>query len=66
MGGHEASNRKFRQEVDYLHVLADDWKGLRERVQQFFAQFASGFIDLLRYIGLRGHGKLAPALQAGP
>ncbi len=58
--------RKFRQEVDYLHVLADDWKGLRERVQQFFAQFASGSTDLLRYVGLRGNGKLATALQAGP
>lgn len=58
--------RKFRQEVDYLHVLADDWKGLRERVQQFFAQFASGSTALLRYVGLRGNGKLATALRAGP
>jgi len=47
-------------------VLADDWKGLRERVQQCFAQFASGSTALLRYVGLRGHGKLATALQAGP
>lgn len=58
--------RKFRQEVDYLHPLADDWKGLRERVQQFFAQFAHGSVDLLRYVGLLGTGKLASALQAGP
>jgi transposase len=58
--------RKFRQEIDYLHPLADDWKGLRQRVQQFFDQFAHGSIDLLRYIGLLGTGKLASALQAGP
>jgi transposase len=58
--------RKFRQEVDYLHPLADDWKGLRERVQQFFDQFAQGSVDLLHYVGLLGTGKLASALQAGP
>jgi transposase len=58
--------RKFRQEVDYLHPLADDWQRLRERVQAFFAQFAHGSVDLLRYVGLQGSGKLASALQAGP
>jgi transposase len=29
--------RKFRQEVDYVHPLTDDWKRLRKRVQAFFA-----------------------------
>jgi transposase len=58
--------RKFRQEVDYLHPLADDWKRLRERVQVFFDQFAHGSAALLRYVGLFGTGKLASALQAGP
>jgi len=58
--------RKFRQEVDYLHELAGDWKQLRERVQQFFTQFAPGSTDLLRYVGLTGEGKLATALKAGP
>lgn len=58
--------RKFRQEVDYLHPLADDWKGLRERVQAFFDQFAHGSADLLRSVGLGGTGKLASALHAGP
>jgi putative transposase len=58
--------RKFRQEVDYLHPLADDWKRLRERVQAFFDQFAHGSADLLRYVGLQGAGKLATALRAGP
>ena len=58
--------RKFRQEVDYLHPLADDWKRLRERVQAFFDQFAHGSGDLLRYVGLQGTGKLASALHARP
>lgn len=58
--------RKFRQEVDYLHPLADDWKRLRERVQAFFAQFAHGSADLVRSVGLQGTGKLASALLAGP
>ncbi len=58
--------RKFRQEVDYLHPLADDWKHLRERVQAFFDQFAHGSVDLLRYVGLLGTGTLASALHAGP
>ena len=35
----------FRQEVDYLHSLADDWKRLRGQVQSFFAH---GSADLVR------------------
>jgi transposase len=58
--------RWFRQTVDYLHPLANDWKGLRERVQAFFDQFAHGSEDLLRYVGLQGNGKLASALRGGP
>jgi transposase len=58
--------RKFRQEIDDLHEYASDGKRLRERVQAFFAQFAHGSADLLRYVGLSGNGKLAVALQASP
>ena len=58
--------RKFRQEVDYLHPLAGDWKQLRQRVQQFFEQFADGCDDLVRYVGLKGEGKLATGLKDGP
>jgi transposase len=58
--------RWFRQDVDYLHPLADDWNALRERVGAFFAQFAQGSQELLRYVGLRGTGKLARVLQGGP
>lgn len=55
--------RHFRQDVDYLHPLAGDWKALRERVDQFFAQFARGSEALRRYVGLCGNGKLARALR---
>jgi transposase len=58
--------RKFRQEVDYLHPLAGDWKALQSRVKAFFQQFACGSDDLLRYVGLTGQGKLALALRSGP
>ncbi len=58
--------RWFRQNVDYLHPLAGDWNALRERVGTFFAQFAQGSEALLRYVGLRGTGKLARALHSGP
>ena len=36
--------RKSRQEVDYVHPLADDRKRLRERVLAFFDQFAHGSV----------------------
>lgn len=55
--------RQFRQELDYWHRWAHDWKGLRERVAQFFAQFASGSLARLRSGGLLGTGKLATAFH---
>jgi transposase len=58
--------RWFRQDVDYLHPLANDWNALPERVGTFFAQFADGSEALLRYVGLCGTGKLARALHSGP
>lgn len=58
--------RNFRQEIDYLHDWAHDWGLLRKRVRQFFDQFADGSRELLTYVGLRGQGKLAQALRAGP
>lgn len=56
--------RKFRQEILYLHRFADDWEQFQQRVQAFFAQFASSSKDLLRYVGLSGDGKLASALKS--
>lgn len=54
--------RKFRQEVDYLHRFAGEWRQVRQRVAQFFAQFAHGSPELLTYVGLTGNGKLAEAI----
>ena len=52
--------------VDVLkeHPLAADWAVLRRRVNAFLDQFATGADDLLRYVGLRGDGKLAQACRA--
>jgi transposase len=55
--------RKFRQDILYLHRFADSWELFQQRVQAFFAQFASGSKDLLRSVGLSGNGKLASALR---
>jgi transposase len=51
--------------VDVLkqHPLAADWAVLRRRVNAFLDQFATGADDLLRYVGLRGDGKLAQACR---
>jgi transposase len=58
--------RWLRQDVLKLHRLAGDWSSLRGRVNQFLGQFAAGSQDLLRYVGLKGKGKLAQALQVPP
>ncbi len=42
-----------------MHRLAGDWEALRQRVNAFLDQFASGSQELLHYVGLRGDGKLA-------
>jgi len=55
--------RKFRQEVLYLHRFADRWETFRQRIQAYFAQFAAGSPDVLRYVGLTGDGMLATALR---
>ena len=55
--------RQFRQEVDYLHRLADSWEQLQQRVHQCFDQFAGRSPSLLRYVGLSGDGRLASALH---
>lgn len=44
--------RKLRQEVTHLHRWADDLPRLREEIDRFLAQFATGSTDLLRYVGL--------------
>lgn len=44
--------RKVQQEILHLHRCSDQWDDLKERVAQFMAQFQSGSLDLLRYVGL--------------
>jgi transposase len=59
--------RWLREDVLKLHRLAADWSALRQRVTAFLDQFAPGSPagqDLLRYVGLRGDGKLAQACAA--
>ena len=56
--------RWLKGDVLKQHRLAADWAGLRQRVQAFLAQFATGSDALLRYVGLLGHGKLAQACHA--
>jgi transposase len=58
--------RWLRPDVLKLHRRAGDWSSLRDRVDQFLGQFAAGPQDLLRYVGLKGKGKLAQALQIPP
>ena len=58
--------RWLRQDVLKMHRLAGDWKVLHDRVSQFLGQFAGGSQDLLRYVGLKGEGKLAQALLVPP
>lgn len=54
--------RWLRQTVLRNHQLAGDWAALRQRVNAFLDGFASGSEALLRYVGLRGEGRLAHAL----
>jgi transposase len=56
--------RWLRQDVLKLHRLADDWHTLRERVNAFLDQFATGSHALLRYTGLIGDGHLAYVLRS--
>lgn len=44
--------RWLYQEVLYLHSWVDDWHGLQAAVSAWLSQFASGSLDLLRYVGL--------------
>ena len=44
--------RWLRQDVLHLHRQVDDWPALRQRVDDFLAQFRSGSQPLLHYVGL--------------
>lgn len=55
--------RWLRQAVLRNHRLAHDWTALRQRVNGFLDGFATGSAALLRYVGLRGSGRLAHAIS---
>jgi transposase len=55
--------RWLRQAVLTLHRLVGDWPGLRQRVRDFLDQFQHGSDQLLRYVGLRGDGRLATVIS---
>jgi DDE superfamily endonuclease len=48
--------RLLKQKELHLHRLADKLDELRERVDRFFAEYANGSLELLRYVGLLDTG----------
>jgi transposase len=56
--------RWLKEDVLKQHRLAADWATRRHRVNAFLDQFATSGGHLLRYVGLRGDGKLAQACRA--
>lgn len=55
--------RWLRQDVLKMHRWGEDWPRVKQRVHDFLDQFAQGSPDLLRYVGLKGKGKLATVLN---
>jgi transposase len=55
--------RWLRQDVLKMHRWVEDWLQVKQRVHDFLDQFAQGSPDLLRYVGLKGKGKLAAVLN---
>ena len=55
--------RWLRQVVLNMHRLAARWSVLRQKVKAFLDQFSAGSQELLHYVGLAGHGKLAQAIR---
>jgi hypothetical protein len=56
--------RWLRQDVLKRHRWVEDWPLVNQRVHDFLDHFAQGSADLLRYVGLKGKGKLAPVLTS--
>jgi transposase len=55
--------RWLRQDVLKMHRWVEDWPRVKYRVHDFLDQFAHGSSALLRYVGLRGKGKLATVIN---
>jgi len=55
--------RWLRQDILKMHRWVEDWPQVKQRVREFLDQFAHGSAALLRYVGLKGKGKLARVLN---
>jgi transposase len=55
--------RWLRQDILKMHRWVEDWPQVKQRVREFLDQFAQGSAALLRYVGLKGKGKLARVLN---
>jgi transposase len=55
--------RWLRQDILKMHRWVEDWPHVKQRVHDFLDQFAHGSAALLRYVGLKGEGKLARILN---
>ena len=55
--------RWLRQDILKMHRWVEDWPHVKHRVHEFLDQFAHGSAALLRYVGLKGKGKLATVLN---
>jgi transposase len=55
--------RWLRHDILKMHRWVEDWPQVRHRVHEFLNQFAHGSAALLRYVGLKGKGKLATVLN---
>jgi transposase len=55
--------RWLRQDILKMHRWVEDWPRVKQRVRDFLAQFAHASLALLRYVGLKGKGKLATVIN---
>jgi transposase len=55
--------RWLRQDLLKMHRWVEDWPQVKQRVREFLDQFAPGSLALLRYVGLKGKGKLATVIN---
>ena len=55
--------RWLRQDILKMHRWVENWPQVKQRVRAFLEQFAHGSSTLLRYVGLKGKGKLATVLN---
>ena len=55
--------RWLRQDILKMHRWVEDWPQVKQRVRHFLDQFTHGSAALLRYVGLKGKGKLATVIN---